>query len=91
MWLTQKRLTMCCSGVHYPFARLVWALSPIPAPQEGTTMQSLYSNVYHVLNIQKEYRRDDVQADIVPWLLWSLRKKEMSCCLKDNNMRKGVF
>lgn len=36
-----------------PFARLVWALSPIPAPPDGLLMNSLYSNVYHVLNIWK--------------------------------------
>ncbi|XP_013601216.1 uncharacterized protein LOC106412803 [Brassica napus] len=57
-----------------PFARLVWALSPIPAPPEGIMMQSLYSNVYHVLSVQKAYPRDDIQADIVLWLLWRLWK-----------------
>ncbi|CDY12357.1 BnaC08g08480D [Brassica napus] len=37
-------------------------------------MQSLYSNVYHVLSVQKAYPRDDIQADIVLWLLWRLWK-----------------
>lgn len=44
-----------------PFARLVWAISPIPAPPEGIQNQSLCSNIYHVLSIQKAYPIDDVQ------------------------------
>ncbi|CAG7888743.1 unnamed protein product [Brassica rapa] len=31
-----------------PFARLVWALSPIHAPPDGLFMNSLYSNSYEV-------------------------------------------
>ena len=57
-----------------PLARLVWALTPIPAPPDGMMMQSLYSNIYHVLSVQKQYPNDDVQAGIVPWLMWRLWK-----------------
>lgn len=35
---------------------------------------SLYSNLYHVLNLRHEYPRDELQSDIVPWLLWRLWK-----------------
>ncbi|XP_018465005.2 uncharacterized protein LOC108836338 [Raphanus sativus] len=57
-----------------PLARLVWAHSAIPTPQGGILDNSLYSNLFHALNVEKEYPKDDVQSDLVPWLLWRLWK-----------------
>lgn len=57
-----------------PFARLVWALSPIPAPPEDVMGNSLYSNTDHALNIKKAYPRDEVKSEMVPCLLWRLWK-----------------
>lgn len=53
-----------------PLARLVWALSTIPAPPEGIMTNSLYSKMFHVLNLEKKYPKDDIQVGLVPWLLW---------------------
>lgn len=57
-----------------PLARLVWALSSIPTPPGGILDNSLYSNLFHVLNLEKEYPKEDVQADTGPWILWRLWK-----------------
>lgn len=57
-----------------PLARLVWALSPIPAPPDGIATESLYANLFHVLNLEKQYPSDDVPTGLVPWLLWRLWK-----------------
>lgn len=35
---------------------------------------SLYSNIHHVLNVQRNYSNDEIQTDFVPWLLWRLWK-----------------
>ena len=72
-----------------PFARLVWALSPILAPPEGIIMNSLYSNIYHVLNIKKEYPREDIQAEIVPWILWRLWKNRNELLFKGKEFEAG--
>lgn len=66
-----------------PLARLVWALSPIPAPPDGMMMQSLYSNIHHVLSVQKRYPNDDVHADIVPWLMCRLWKNQNELIFND--------
>lgn len=68
--------TECVNHVVFQclFARLVWAHSQIPTPPEGIMMNSMYSNLFHVLNIRKEYPRDDFQAELVPWILWRLWK-----------------
>ncbi|KAG2305318.1 hypothetical protein Bca52824_033969 [Brassica carinata] len=49
-----------------PPARLLWALPPIPAPPGGITSDSLYSNLYHVFNLEKEYSIGNIQAGLVP-------------------------
>ena len=52
----------------------MWALSPIPSPPDDVMVQSLYSNIYHALNVQKEYPIEDIQAEIASWLMWRLWK-----------------
>lgn len=49
-------------------------MSPIPAPPEGITENSLYSNLYHVFNSHKKYRKDEVPVELVPWILWRIWK-----------------
>ncbi|KAL0846170.1 hypothetical protein Bca101_019416 [Brassica carinata] len=65
-----------------PFARLVWAHSSIPAPPGGIMNQSFYSNFFHALNVQNEYPNDELQVDIVPWLLWRLWKNRNEMLFK---------
>lgn len=55
-----------------PFARLVWANSSIPAPAGGVSSNSIYSNLHHVLTVKKQYPRDQIDEEIVPWILWRL-------------------
>lgn len=57
-----------------PYARLIWAMSPIHAPPQGTYSNSLYTNLHWVLNLKKEYPNEEVYELLVPWLLWRIRK-----------------
>lgn len=56
------------------FARLLWAISPVPAPPNGEWSDSLYSNLFWVLNLEKERPQMRQAATLVPWLLWRLWK-----------------
>ncbi|XP_013738900.1 uncharacterized protein LOC106441652 [Brassica napus] len=55
-----------------PYARLVWAVSPIRAPPNGEWSDSLYANLYRVMNQQDQ--PESSRADLVPWLLWRIWK-----------------
>lgn len=57
-----------------PYARRVWAESPIHAPPYGTMSDSLYSNLYRVLNLRDRYPKEEAHEELVPWLLWRLWK-----------------
>lgn len=57
-----------------PYARLVWALSPVHAPVDGTMSDSLYSNLWRVMSLQDRYPKEEACADLVPWLLWRIWK-----------------
>ena len=57
-----------------PYARLVWAMSPIHAPPDGIMSESLYSNLCRVLSLQAQYPQEDVNAELIPWLLWRIWK-----------------
>ncbi|XP_013720024.1 uncharacterized protein LOC106423811 [Brassica napus] len=57
-----------------PYARLVWALSPVHAPVDGIMSDSLYSNLWRVMSLQDRYPKEEAHADLVPWLLWRIWK-----------------
>ncbi|XP_010490159.1 PREDICTED: uncharacterized protein LOC104767890 [Camelina sativa] len=64
------------------YARQVWALSPIPAPSGGEWSNSLYANMFFVLNAASLYpQRDDLDKD-VPWVLWRLWKSRNELIFK---------
>lgn len=65
------------------FARLLWAMSPIPAPPDGEWSDSLYPNMYWVLNLAREQPQMAKQALQVPWILWRIWKNRNELCFKD--------
>ncbi|CAA0374546.1 unnamed protein product [Arabidopsis thaliana] len=69
-------LFKCC------FARLVWAISPIPAYPEGEWTDSLYANLYWVLNLEVEIPKLGKIGNLVPWLLWRLWKSRNELMFK---------
>lgn len=73
------RCPHCAESVNHllfqcTFARQVWALSPFPAPPNGTWDGSLYSNMYRALNIHIYHPHIIDKSGIIPWLLWRLWK-----------------
>lgn len=58
-----------------PYARLVWALSPIKDPKGGVLAHSLFSNIYHVLQNHRYPDQDGGNLELGPWILWRLWKK----------------
>ncbi|XP_010425346.1 PREDICTED: uncharacterized protein LOC104710431 [Camelina sativa] len=56
------------------YARQVWAISPISAPQGGEWVDLLYTNMYYVLNIKSQHPQLEGLDIIVPWLLWRIWK-----------------
>ncbi|XP_023637503.1 uncharacterized protein LOC111830199 [Capsella rubella] len=65
---------------HY--ARLVWALSPIPAPPESEWSDSIYYNMHRVLNIHEFHPQLEKDRNIVPWILWRLWKSRNDSIFK---------
>lgn len=57
-----------------PYARLIWALSPIPAPLGGEWTDSIYANLYWVLNFHKEIPSLASHSNMVPWIIWRIWK-----------------
>ncbi|XP_013662913.2 uncharacterized protein LOC106367640 [Brassica napus] len=57
-----------------PYARLIWALSPIHAPKNGVLSDSLYANLARVMNLKHQDPTEKVYDDLVPWLLWRIWK-----------------
>ena len=57
-----------------PYARLVWAVAQIHIPPAGRWSDSLFANLFWVLNLKKEYPKEEVDEGFVPWLLWRLWK-----------------
>lgn len=56
------------------YARQIWAVANVHIPPSGEWSDSLYSNLFWVLNLKKEYPKEEVEEDLIPWLLWRLWK-----------------
>lgn len=57
-----------------PYARRLWAEANIHIPPPGHWSDSLYSNLHWVLNLKKEYPKEEMEGDLAPWLLWRIWK-----------------
>lgn len=67
-----------------PYARLVWAISPICAPPNGEWPDSLCANLYRVMNHKQHPHPEFAKDDLVPWLLWRIWKN------RNDYLFKGV-
>lgn len=56
------------------YARQLWALAHIHIPPSGTWSDSFYANLYWVLNHKKVYPREEVDEELVSWLMWRIWK-----------------
>lgn len=57
-----------------PYARLVWVVAQVHIPPAGRWSESLFANLYWVLNQKTKYPTEEVDEEFVPWLLWRLWK-----------------
>ncbi|XP_056846116.1 uncharacterized protein LOC130497268 [Raphanus sativus] len=57
---------------HY--ARRAWTVANIHIPPSGKWSNSLFANLYWVLNLKQEYPKEEVDEGFVPVLLWRLWK-----------------
>lgn len=57
-----------------PYARLIWALSPIPAPPGRDYGDSLFQNINRIMQLTLSAKESDPGLKVGPWLLWSLWK-----------------
>ncbi|KAL9294084.1 putative ribonuclease H domain, reverse transcriptase zinc-binding domain-containing protein [Arabidopsis thaliana] len=74
---TVNHLLFKCS-----FARLVWVISPIPAPPEGEWSDSLYQNMHRILNINQYHPHLGDDGMVAPWILWRLWKNRNDLVFK---------
>lgn len=58
-----------------PFARQVWALSPIPHPREGFSTSSVFANFEFLFNIRKSRNLQSEEGRVWPWVVWNLWKR----------------
>ena len=64
------------------FARLVWAISPIPAPPGGEWTNFIYQNMYSLLISNQLYPYLGGISKVAPWLLWRLWKSRNDLIFK---------
>lgn len=64
------------------FARLVWAVSPIPAPPGGVWEESIYTNLWRLLNLHHYHPEHVQEAKLILWLLWRLWKNRNAISFK---------
>ncbi|XP_019095662.1 PREDICTED: uncharacterized protein LOC104763574 [Camelina sativa] len=69
-----------------PYARVVWAVSSVPAPQGGEWSDSLYANMDWFLNYQKEQRSQTPQPTVSQWVLWRLWKSRNELCFNGKDI-----
>lgn len=65
-----------------PFARLVWALSPVPTPPGGEWTNSIYTNIWWALNFHQEIPLLAHNTNLVPWIMWRLWKSRNDVIFK---------
>lgn len=68
-----------------PFARLVWALSSVPAPPNGIMADSIYTNLHRVMTIAKKHPQE-VEAE----KLRAPASQDFSESLKVENKEKNT-
>lgn len=66
---TFKHLLFKCA-----FSRLIWAIFVIPASHGGEWTDSIYQNIYCIMNVNLVHPHLDNEEKIGPWLLWRLWK-----------------
>ncbi|KAL9813407.1 putative ribonuclease H domain, reverse transcriptase zinc-binding domain-containing protein [Arabidopsis thaliana] len=64
------------------FARLVWAISKIPAPPEREWLDSFYQNLHKLLNITQCHPWLGDDGLVAPWILWRLWKNRNDLVFK---------
>lgn len=74
---TVNHLLFQCS-----FARLVWALSPIPAPPGGEWSGSLYANMFWILIFHQEQPQLINVTKLTPWIAWRIWKNRNDLVFK---------
>lgn len=75
---------------HCPFARLVQAISPVPAPRNQEMSDSFYTNLHRVLTDVKDNDQAMASNDLAPWIMWRIwknRKIEKTCSTKELNFK----
>ncbi|XP_056841869.1 uncharacterized protein LOC130495000 [Raphanus sativus] len=62
------------------FARLVWAVSPIPQRNGGFSEDSVFTNMNFLLNLNGNTNLREEDKRVWPWILWNLwkRRNEMA-------------
>ena len=93
--LTREGMCLRCpsqreSGNHLlfrcSFARLVWAISPIPAPSGGDWSESIYANLWSLLNFHQHYPQQRKDTKLIPWILWRLWKNRNALIFKGHEL-----
>ncbi|KAL9302058.1 putative ribonuclease H domain, reverse transcriptase zinc-binding domain-containing protein [Arabidopsis thaliana] len=64
------------------FARLTWAISPLPAPPGGEWAESLFRNMHHALSAHKSQPQESDHHALIPWILWRLWKNRNDLVFK---------
>lgn len=62
------------------YARLIWVLSPLPAPPAGEHSESLYQNIFWVLNMAQQGKEEGHKSG--PWILWRIWKSRNDYAFK---------
>ena len=65
-----------------PYARLTWAMSPVPAPPRGEWSDSLFENIDRLLTEVPKALQDNNETKIGPWILWRLWNSRNVFCFQ---------
>ncbi|XP_024013148.1 uncharacterized protein LOC112087460 [Eutrema salsugineum] len=68
-----------------PYARLNWAISPVPAPPYGIMSNYIFSNLHRVLIFANNQPVFKEAKKFVPWLVWRLWKNRNDFIFKEKD------
>ncbi|CAA7045433.1 unnamed protein product [Microthlaspi erraticum] len=64
------------------FARLVWALSAVPAPVNRDMSDLIYTNLHEVMTVAQQHPGEEEAEKLGPWIIWRLWKDRNDLIIK---------
>ena len=75
---------------HCSMAKEVWSQSSIPLPPSGSWSNSVFLNLYHLLECSKKNNLAPENVQTFPWILWQIWKTRNEFCFEHTTKDPAV-